>query len=79
MKTGLHPEYKEATITCVCGASYKTRTTKGDMTVEICASCHPFFTGKQQLLDTAGRVERFTKKYEKAAQAQQAIKDSKKK
>ncbi len=63
MKTGLHPEYQEATITCVCGATYKTRTTKGDMTVEICANCHPFFTGTQKIVDSAGRVERFKKKF----------------
>jgi large subunit ribosomal protein L31 len=63
MKAALHPEYKEATITCVCGATYKTRTTKGDMTVEICANCHPFFTGTQKIVDSAGRVERFKKKF----------------
>ena len=80
MKIGIHPEYVECTVVCACGNTFQTRSThKGDMRVEICSSCHPFFTGKQKLLDTAGRVERFTKKYEKAAQAQQAIKDSKKK
>ncbi|EHQ05502.1 MAG: 50S ribosomal protein L31 [Leptonema illini] len=63
MKAALHPEYNEATITCVCGATYKTRTTKGDMTVEICANCHPFFTGTQKIVDAAGRVERFKKKF----------------
>ena len=63
MKAALHPEYNEATITCVCGATYKTRTTKGDMTVEICANCHPFFTGTQKIVDAASRVERFKKKF----------------
>lgn len=63
MKATLHPEYNEATITCVCGATYKTRTTKGDMTVEICANCHPFFTGTQKIVDATGRVERFKKKF----------------
>lgn len=63
MKAALHPEYNEATITCVCGATYKTRTTKGDMTVEICANCHPYFTGTQKIVDAAGRVERFKKKF----------------
>jgi large subunit ribosomal protein L31 len=74
MKTGIHPDYHEITVHCACGHAFQTRSTyKGNlMRVEICSSCHPFFTGKQKLLDTAGRVERFTRKYEKAAQAQQA-------
>lgn len=63
MKTGIHPKYHEVTITCACGASYKTRSTKKDISVEICSNCHPFFTGKQKLIDTAGRVERFRRKY----------------
>ena len=63
MKDGIHPEYNESTITCVCGNSTKTRTTRGDMHVEICSTCHPFYTGKQKIVDTAGRVERFRKKY----------------
>jgi len=65
MKAGIHPEYKEALITCACGASYKTGSTRGTFTVDVCSACHPFFTGKQRILDTAGRVERFRKKYEK--------------
>jgi large subunit ribosomal protein L31 len=74
MKTGIHPDYHEITVHCACGHAFQTRSTyKGNlMRVEICSSCHPFFTGKQKLLDTAGRVERFTRKYEKAAQALQA-------
>lgn len=63
MKTGIHPEYKEVTIKCACGAEIKTRSTRGDMSVEICSSCHPFYTGQQKLIDAAGRVERFKKKY----------------
>jgi large subunit ribosomal protein L31 len=67
MKDGIHPEYKDAVITCACGASYKTGSTRGSFTVDVCSNCHPFFTGKQRILDTAGRVERFRKKYEKKA------------
>jgi large subunit ribosomal protein L31 len=64
MKEGIHPEYKETTITCVCGNVITTRSTKHDIKTEICSNCHPFITGKQKILDTAGRVERFKKKYE---------------
>jgi len=63
MKEGIHPKYEDATVTCACGNVIKTRSTHGDMSVEICSSCHPFYTGKQKLVDTAGRVERFNKKY----------------
>lgn len=63
MKTETHPNYPKATISCVCGAKYETRSTKGDLTVEICANCHPFFTGTQKIVDAAGRVERFKKKF----------------
>jgi len=62
MKQGIHPEYKETTITCVCGNVIETRSTKKDIKTEICSNCHPFMTGKQRLVDTAGRVERFKKK-----------------
>jgi large subunit ribosomal protein L31 len=65
MKKGIHPNYKRATITCICGNSFETRSTLGDLKVEICSKCHPFFTGKQKLVDSAGRVERFQKKYAK--------------
>lgn len=64
MKDGIHPEYTESTITCSCGAVYHTRSTRKQVHVEICASCHPFFTGQQRLVDTAGRVERFRRKYQ---------------
>jgi large subunit ribosomal protein L31 len=63
MKENIHPKYLETTITCVCGNVIKTRSTVKDFHVEICSSCHPFFTGKQKLVDTAGRVERFRRKY----------------
>ncbi len=64
MKAGIHPTYSEVNIICACGHSFRTRSThKGDIRVEICANCHPFFTGKQKLVDTAGRVDRFQRKY----------------
>ena len=62
-KQGIHPDYRPSKITCACGAHYDTFSTRGDFQVEICAGCHPFFTGKQKLMDTAGRVERFQRKY----------------
>lgn len=63
MKPGIHPTYEDVTVNCACGAVWNTRSTKKDLHVEICSSCHPFFTGKQKLVDTAGRIERFQKKY----------------
>jgi len=63
VKEKIHPNYKPVNITCACGAVIPTRSTKGDYTVEICSLCHPFFTGKQKILDTEGNVERFKKKY----------------
>jgi large subunit ribosomal protein L31 len=63
MKKGIHPEYKKTSVTCACGSKFETYSTAGDMKVEICSSCHPFFTGKQKLVDSAGRVEKFLKKY----------------
>jgi large subunit ribosomal protein L31 len=64
MKAGIHPAYNEINVICACGSTFKTRSThKGDIRVEICSSCHPFFTGRQKLVDTAGRIERFEKKY----------------
>jgi large subunit ribosomal protein L31 len=65
MKTGIHPEYKEATISCACGSAFRTRSTTGSYTVDICSECHPFYTGKQKLVDTAGRIERFKRKFGK--------------
>jgi large subunit ribosomal protein L31 len=65
MKTNIHPDYHEVTIVCACGSTFKTRSTyKSDiLRMEICSKCHPFFTGKQKLMDSAGRVERFNRKY----------------
>ena len=63
MKKGIHPVYSEATVKCACGAKFKTRSTVGDIHVDICSNCHPFFTGTQKIVDTEGRVERFKKKY----------------
>ena len=63
MKTDIHPEYVDSTIICACGEVVHTRSTRPQIRVEICSKCHPFFTGKQKLIDTAGRVERFQKKY----------------
>lgn len=63
MKSGIHPEYKETTITCACGNVIKTRSTKENIRVEICSKCHPFYTGKQKLVDTGGRVDRFKKRF----------------
>lgn len=63
MKSGIHPKYTAATITCACGSTIETRSTKSNIHVEICSSCHPFFTGKQKLVDTEGRVQKFMTKY----------------
>ncbi|GAB4342283.1 MAG: 50S ribosomal protein L31 [Calditrichia bacterium] len=63
MKEGIHPDYKKAKVTCACGNTFETHSTVGDLSVEICSNCHPFFTGKQKLIDTAGRVEKFLRKY----------------
>jgi len=65
MQKGIHPLYREATVHCACGNLFKTRTTIGDISVDICSNCHPFFTGTQKIIDTEGRVERFKKKYAK--------------
>ena len=65
MKTDIHPDFFETTIKCACGHAIEVGSTKQDISVEICSQCHPFFTGKQKLVDTAGRIERFIKKYEK--------------
>jgi large subunit ribosomal protein L31 len=64
MKEAIHPQYQEITVTCSCGNVFKTRSTVGnDLNLEVCSSCHPFYTGKQKMLDTAGRVDKFRKKY----------------
>ena len=63
MKKGIHPEYVESRVVCACGNTFLTRSTKTEIRVEICSQCHPFFTGKQKLMDSAGRIEKFRKKY----------------
>jgi large subunit ribosomal protein L31 len=65
VKAGIHPGYVDTTITCACGEVIRTRSTRPDIRVEVCSKCHPFFTGKQKLVDTAGRVERFQRKYKR--------------
>ncbi|MGO1580988.1 MAG: 50S ribosomal protein L31 [Peptoniphilaceae bacterium] len=65
MKKDIHPEYKEATVTCVCGNTFKTGSVKEDLKVEVCSECHPFFTGKQKLADQGGRIEKFNSKYKR--------------
>ena len=66
MKSEIHPAYSESTVVCSCGNTFTTKSTAGDMHVELCNECHPFFTGRQKLVDTGGRVERFRKRYEGA-------------
>lgn len=63
MKQGIHPDYKQATVKCACGETFTTGSVREDIRVEICSKCHPFFTGKQKLVDTGGRVDRFKKRY----------------
>jgi len=63
MKSNIHPDYKETTISCACGNTLKTRSTSSDLRVDICSNCHPFYTGKQKLVDTAGMVERYRRRY----------------
>ncbi len=63
MREGIHPNYVESNVTCACGNTYVTRSTKPDIHVEICSQCHPFFTGKQKIVDTEGRVQKFMQKY----------------
>jgi len=63
MQDKIHPDYKDSKVTCACGSSFMTRSTKGNLTVDICAKCHPFYTGKQKLIDAAGRVEKFQRKF----------------
>ena len=63
MKAKIHPEYVQATVHCACGNTWETRATKAQLRVEVCSHCHPFFTGEQRIMDTAGRVERFKRRY----------------
>jgi large subunit ribosomal protein L31 len=85
VKPGIHPKYQEVEVRCACGNTFKTKSTKPELHLEICNQCHPFFTGRQKLIDTEGRVERFTKRFgsqsaearKAAAKATKAAKDSK--
>jgi len=72
MKSGIHPKYHDVTVTCACGETFKARSTNPEIRLEICSKCHPFFTGKQKLIDSAGRVERFEKRYKAAPTAPDA-------
>lgn len=72
MKTGIHPDYMPCAVRCSCGNTFVTRATKPELRVELCAECHPFYTGKQKLVDTGGRVERFQRRYAKAQAATKA-------
>ena len=65
MKTGIHPKYQLATVRCSCGNTFQTRSTKPELHTELCSECHPFYTGKQKMVDTGGRIERFERKYGK--------------
>ena len=78
MKAKIHPNYAEALVHCACGNSFATRATKADLHVDICSACHPFFTGQQRIVDTAGRVERFTKRLQKSTAVQEARSTTKK-
>ena len=85
MREGIHPAYEEVAVRCACGNTFTTRSTKSELHLEICSACHPFFTGRQKLVDTEGRVERFTKKFgaqtaearKAAAKAQKAVREKK--
>ena len=72
MKTEIHPDYVDSHVRCTCGNEFMTRSTKSEINVEICSNCHPFYTGKQKLVDTGGRVERFQRRYAKTQAAQKA-------
>ena len=72
MRQGIHPEYVETSVTCSCGNTFTTRSVKRELHVELCNKCHPFYTGKQKLVDTGGRVERFQRKYARAGAAASA-------
>ena len=72
MKEGIHPEYVVSTVRCSCGNQFETRSTKPELHVEICSNCHPFYTGKQKLVDSGGRVERFNRRFDKKSEAAKA-------
>lgn len=72
MKEGIHPDYPPSSVTCACGNTFVTRSTRGDIAVDVCSACHPFYTGTQKLIDAAGRVDRFRKRYEQKGAAKAA-------
>jgi large subunit ribosomal protein L31 len=74
VKPGIHPKYEEVEVRCACGNTFKTKSTKNELHLEICSNCHPFFTGRQKLIDTEGRVDRFTKRF--GAQSAASIKEA---
>ena len=76
MKASIHPEYVETTISCACGNSWETRSTKAGIHVDVCSACHPYFTGEQRIVDTAGRVERFRRRYARAGRAAEPAADA---
>ncbi len=76
MKAGIHPEYTPTVVTCVCGNTFTTRSTHSNLKLEICSACHPFFTGKQKLVDSAGRVEKFRRKYGKKTESKTETADT---
>ncbi len=74
MKEGIHPEYMETVVTCGCGETFKTRSTKPKIAVEVCSKCHPFYTGKQKFVDSAGQIERFQKSLQKRQKTEEPVK-----
>ncbi|MFA6033305.1 MAG: 50S ribosomal protein L31 [Myxococcota bacterium] len=76
MKEKIHPKYEDCTITCACGNTIKTRSTRKDFIIDICSGCHPFFTGKQKLVDSAGRIEKFMRKYANVKKAAKEVKEA---
>lgn len=72
MQEGIHPDYPPSSVTCACGNKFVTRSTRGDIAVDVCSACHPFYTGTQKLIDAAGRVDRFRKRYDKTVAAKAA-------
>lgn len=78
MREGIHPDYPPATVSCACGNSFVTRSTRGDFQVDVCSACHPYYTGTQKLIDTAGRVDRFRKRYSAGEAAKASAEERKK-
>ncbi len=75
MKKDIHPNYTTATVSCICGSTFETRSTVGDIKLEICSECHPFFTGRQKVVDTAGRIDRFNQRFKKSQNIRAAKKE----